>query len=195
MASQLEETSRMYKRDLSSMDSVNAFLPPGMSAASENGPQSKVKNKGLDSLSGPSNYELTAKQKQDIKEAFSVFDPESTGFMQIKELKIAMRALGFEPKKNEIKKLIHQVDKARAGQLSFDDFVQVIYSKLSEKDCKEEIMKAFKLFDKDQTGKITFENLQQIAVDLGEGLTDDEVSVKYKHLKDWNLSNCLADTS
>ncbi|CAG7723008.1 unnamed protein product, partial [Allacma fusca] len=37
----------------------------------------------------------------------------------------------------EIKKLIHQVDKARAGQLSFDDFVQVIYSKLSEKDCKE----------------------------------------------------------
>ncbi|CAG7817824.1 unnamed protein product, partial [Allacma fusca] len=74
----------------------------------------------------------------------------------------------------EIKKLIHQVDKARAGQLSFDDFVQVIYSKLSEKDCKEEIMKAFKLFDNDQTGKITFENLQQIAEDLGEGLTDEE---------------------
>ncbi|CAG7826865.1 unnamed protein product [Allacma fusca] len=108
----------MYKRDLPSMESVNSFLPPGMSvnAASENGPQTtKVKNKGLDSQSGPSNYELTAKQKQDIKEAFSMFDPESTGLMQIKELKIAMRALGFEPKKNEIKKLIHQVDKARAG--------------------------------------------------------------------------------
>ena len=90
-----------------------------------------------------------------------------------------MRALGFEPKKNEIKKLVSQYDKGHTGKLCFSDFMAIILFKLSEKDCKEEIQKAFKLFDRDQTGKITFENLQSIATELGEGLNDEEVLVSF----------------
>jgi Ca2+-binding EF-hand superfamily protein len=33
----------------------------------------------------------------------------------VKELKVAMRALGFEPKKEEIKKMIADIDKEGAG--------------------------------------------------------------------------------
>ena len=43
--------------------------------------------------------EITEEQKQEIKEAFDLFDSESTGAIDAKELKVAMRALGFEPKK------------------------------------------------------------------------------------------------
>ena len=50
-------------------------------------------------------------------------------------------------------------------------------TKLAEKDCREEISRAFQLFDRDQGGKITFNNLQQIAKELGEGLTEEEIKV------------------
>lgn len=43
--------------------------------------------------------ELTEEQKQEIKEAFDLFDTEGVGYIDSKELKVAMRALGFEPKK------------------------------------------------------------------------------------------------
>ena len=50
--------------------------------------------------------DLTEEQKQEIKEAFDLFDTDGSGNIDSKELKVAMRALGFEPKREEIKQLI-----------------------------------------------------------------------------------------
>ena len=88
-----------------------------------------------------------------------------------------MRALGFEPRKEEIKKMIGDVDKDNSGTLSFDNFLNLMARKISEKDSKEEILKAFKLFDDDETGKISFDNLKRVAKELGENLTDEELQV------------------
>lgn len=41
-----------------------------------------------------------------------------------------MRALGFEPKKEEIKKMISEVDKDGTGKISFADFVTVMNQKM-----------------------------------------------------------------
>merc|ERR1712200_196362 len=98
--------------------------------------------------------DLTEEQKSDVKEAFSLFDTQSTGFIDSKDLKVAMRALGFEPRKEEIKKMVSEVDKGNSGRLSLDAFMQLMASKMAEKVTKEEIMKAFKLFDDDETGQI-----------------------------------------
>lgn len=49
---------------------------------------------------------LTNEQKEEIKEAFDLFDTEGSGKIDAKELKVAMRALGFEPKKEEIRNII-----------------------------------------------------------------------------------------
>ena len=67
-----------------------------------------------------------------------------------------MRALGFEPKKEEIKKMIADIDKDGSGTIDFDEFLQMMTAKMSEKDSREEILKAFRLFDDDETGKISF---------------------------------------
>ncbi|KFB49141.1 AGAP009260-PA-like protein [Anopheles sinensis] len=124
--------------------------------------------------SGPK-FELSDEQRQDIKEAFDLFDSEGTGMIDTKELKVAIRALGFEPKKEEIKKMIAEIDKDGSGKLSFDDFVQLMTVKMAEKDSKEEILKAFRLFDDDETGTISFKNLKRVAKELGENLTDEEL--------------------
>ncbi|XP_043823908.1 centrin-2-like [Dromiciops gliroides] len=119
--------------------------------------------------------ELTEDQKQEIREAFDLFDTDGTGTIDVKELKVAMRALGFEPKKEEIKKMISDIDKEGTGKISFNDFLAVMTQKMAEKDTKEEILKAFRLFDDDETGKISFKNLKRVSRELGENLTDEEL--------------------
>nr|KAF6479452.1 hypothetical protein HJG59_002732 [Molossus molossus] len=121
------------------------------------------------------NIELNETQKQEIKEAFDLFDIDGSGTIGVKELKIAMQALGFEPKKEEVKQLIAEVDKEGTGTISFEDFFAIMSIKMNEKDEKEELLKAFKLFDDDDTGSITLNNIKRVAKELGENLTDDEL--------------------
>lgn len=41
-----------------------------------------------------------------------------------------MRALGFEPKKEEIKRMISEVDKEGTGKIDFNDFLTVMTQKM-----------------------------------------------------------------
>ena len=119
--------------------------------------------------------ELTEEQKQEIKEAFDLFDTDGSGTIDAKELKVAMRALGFEPKKEEIRKMIADVDKDGSGVIDFPDFLDMMTSKMAERDPREEMIKAFRLFDDDESGKISFKNLKGVAKELGENMTDEEI--------------------
>lgn len=59
---------------------------------------------------------LSEHQTSEIKEAFDLFDTDGSEVIDSKELKVAMRALGFEPKKEEIKKMINEIDKDGASR-------------------------------------------------------------------------------
>lgn len=41
-----------------------------------------------------------------------------------------MRALGFEPKKEEIKKMISDIDKDGSGTIDFNDFLSLMTTKM-----------------------------------------------------------------
>lgn len=107
--------------------------------------------------------------------AFDLFDTDGSGTIDAKELKVAMRALGFEPKKEEVKKMIDDIDKDGSGSIDFSEFLEMMTTKMSQKDSREEILKAFRLFDDDETGKISFKNLKRVAKELGENMTDEEL--------------------
>ena len=119
--------------------------------------------------------ELTEEQRQEIKEAFDLFDTDGSGSIDAKELKVAMRALGFEPKKEEIKKMISDLDTEGNGVIDYNDFLDLMTVKMAERDPMEEMMKAFRLFDEDDTGKISFKNLKRVAKELGENMSDEEI--------------------
>jgi len=125
--------------------------------------------------------DLTPEQRKEIEDAFALFDPDGTGHIAAKDLKVAMRALGFEPKKEEIQKIVDNV-KSRSkksnkepDQITLNQFVDIMSAKLVDKDAKDEIYKAFRLFDDDSTGKISFKNLKRVAKELGESITDEEL--------------------
>ena len=51
---------------------------------------------------GKTKKELIEEQKQEIKEAFDLFDTDGSGSIDPKELKAAMQSLGFEAKNQTI---------------------------------------------------------------------------------------------
>jgi len=119
--------------------------------------------------------ELSEDQKQELREAFDLFDTEKTGRIDYHELKVAMRALGFEVTKPQVLDLIRQYDTTNSGFVDFSDFMSIMTTKILQRDPTEEMIKAFKLFDDDNTGKISMKNLRRVARELGENLADDEL--------------------
>eukprot|EP00913_Durusdinium_trenchii_P001906 g1764.t1 len=77
---------------------------------------------------------LTDEQKQEIKEAFDLFDTDGSGEIDSKELKVAMRALGFEPKKEEIQKMISDVDDDGSGTIGYEEFLKMMTHKILNRD-------------------------------------------------------------
>jgi len=60
---------------------------------------------------GAYRHELTLEQKTEIKEAFELFDTYGSGTIDIRDFKVALRALGFEPAPKELKKHIQDLNK------------------------------------------------------------------------------------
>ena len=130
--------------------------------------------------------ELTQEQKDEIKEAFDLFDATGSGNINLQDLKVALRALGFEPAKTEIKRLINglnkpvqatsHIDREKEGTVTvdFNDFLNIMTTKMSERDADSELKKAFILFSNNKD-HIDLQDLQYIAKELGETMTDDEL--------------------
>merc|ERR1712166_299998 len=125
---------------------------------------------------------VTDEMRAEIREAFELFDTDGSGSIDSKELKVAMRALGFEPKKEEIIKMIAEVDKDGSGEVDFDEFMTMMTAKMGDKDVKEDWAKAFRVFDEDETGEVSFFNLKRVAQELGENMTDEELNEMLKEI-------------
>uniref|UniRef100_A0A7S0LEI9 EF-hand domain-containing protein n=1 Tax=Coccolithus braarudii TaxID=221442 RepID=A0A7S0LEI9_9EUKA len=119
--------------------------------------------------------ELTDAQKQEVQEAFELFDVDKTGRLDYHELKVALRALGFEVKKADVLKLMEEHDIHQSGTVGFDEFYEIVWQRTAARSPEDELRKAFELFDEDATGRISLRNMRHIARELGENLTDEEM--------------------
>merc|ERR1711998_79160 len=121
--------------------------------------QKKMSRRGGKKKAG----QLYEEQLDEIREAFSLFDSDASGAIDVRELKAAMRALGSD------------VDNDGNGTIEFTEFLSMMTGKMGEKDSREDIEKVFKLFDDDNTNKISFRNLARVAEELGENIDDEEL--------------------
>jgi centrin-3 len=144
---------------------------------------------------------LTEEQREEIDEAFSLFDLDKDRHIDYHELKVALKALGFDLPKSEIlaelqmhgipASQVHGQNNGKGvvggqeGGASFLGpgrlllphvaFVNLAAGRISARDPQEEILRAFELFDAEGKGRIELEDLRRVARELGEGLQDEEL--------------------
>lgn len=127
---------------------------------------------------------LSQSQKNDIKKAFDYFDQGGAGKIKKKELKVILRALGFEPSNDELDKLVDSNNEVKgAASIDFQEFMDVMLTKIEEKLSLDDIKYAFNKIAKIRTKGEGFqdlthiysEDIQEMAKTLDEKLTNEEI--------------------
>jgi len=118
---------------------------------------------------------LSADEVQEVKDAFDLFDSDSSGAVSVQELVEAMQSLGLDQKNDAVFNMIKEIDTDGSGELEFAEWLEMMTARLTNKTPKADIEKVFKLFDNDRTGEISLDNLKRVANDLGEEVSNEEL--------------------
>ncbi|KHJ86176.1 centrin, an EF hand Ca 2+ binding family protein [Oesophagostomum dentatum] len=115
---------------------------------------------------------------------------ERPHLLKLSDLKLVMRALGFDPRNSQIDQMtmrFREMQRTKVGghqeadHMDVDEFLEILKEDGGEKDeTADEMRSAFKLFDKEGKGWITAENLRQVAQELGEELSEEDLEEMIK---------------
>lgn len=147
-------------------------------------------NNNINSALKNKKFVLNEDQMNLLREAFNLFDMEKTGKIDYHELKLTLKAFGFNVKKQEILQIVRKFSEnlednygntnmniSNYGhyKITFDEFMEIMIEKFSQRDPREEAIIAFDLFDEDKKGKINMKNLKKAVKELNENLTEYEL--------------------
>ncbi|MCJ1404704.1 Calcium-binding component of the spindle pole body (SPB) half-bridge [Xylographa trunciseda] len=129
---------------------------------------------------------------------FGLFDLDKDKRIDYHELKVAMKALGFDVPKPELVAILreHGIPAQPHGQphpstttttgaaaphptrllLPLPAFQHLLAQRILARDPRDEILRAFDLFDEGGKGKIDLADLRRVARELGEGLGEEELA-------------------
>ncbi|GIL60500.1 hypothetical protein Vafri_15048 [Volvox africanus] len=120
------------------------------------------------------------------RKAFNMFDKESSGTIDTKDLRTALSALGQNPSEEEMFVMISQVDEEGSRCIEFSEFVRVIqFNKaLSARDADElDTLDAFAALggNIDRTGKISIDKLKAICEEFELTINLDRLAKDAEH--------------
>lgn len=120
--------------------------------------------------------DLTDEQKKDITEGFRVLDMDGSNTITPNDLKVALRALGYEPEKDMIRRLVAEMDRGGvSNNLVLSEFMEIMRQKFFGEDVEEELQLAFPLFTEGKSDYITLEDLKRVALEVGEDIPEDSL--------------------
>jgi Ca2+-binding EF-hand superfamily protein len=90
----------------------------------------------------------------------------------LRELRTAMESLG---NKHKNKMVTQMIENMKEGEITFDDFLDMMTARISDTDSKDDIRKVFRLFVDDDKDYITIKNLERVARELGETMSQQEL--------------------
>eukprot|EP01126_Amoeba_proteus_P002058 TRINITY_DN1064_c0_g1_i1.p1 TRINITY_DN1064_c0_g1~~TRINITY_DN1064_c0_g1_i1.p1 ORF type:complete len:137 (-),score=44.24 TRINITY_DN1064_c0_g1_i1:182-592(-) len=110
--------------------------------------------------------QITEEYREELREAFYMFDKNRDGSISVNELSQVLRNLNQAATDAEINEMIRQVDKDGDGEIDFEEFVSMMAN--AKCSTEEEMRQAFAVFDSDGNGFIDKKELRSVLQQLGE---------------------------
>ncbi|KAJ1385137.1 EF-Hand 1, calcium-binding site [Sesbania bispinosa] len=123
---------------------------------------------------------LREEQIGEFLEAFCLFDKDGDGCITIEELGSAIRSVDENPTLEELQIMMNEVDTDGNGTIEFEEFLNLMATKMKETEAEEELKEAFRVFDKDQDGYISPSELRSVLRSIGEKVTEEELEQMIK---------------
>lgn len=117
---------------------------------------------------------INAEDYEELKNTFEIFDEDRSGTIDPAEINKVLEELGLDKRSPFILSLIHGLRDAN-HPVTFDEFLNIICSRVGETKTKDGLKRVFVQFDKDEDGIINFEEFKAISRQLHENLNDDDL--------------------
>ncbi len=117
---------------------------------------------------------LNAEDWEELKQTFDVFDEDGSGTIDPVEINKVLEELGLDRRNPFILKLIDGL-REKNKPIGFDEFIDIIASRVGETKTKDGLRRVYALYDKDENGLIDFEEFKSISKQIRDGINDDDL--------------------
>ncbi|CAI8006977.1 Dynein regulatory complex protein 8 [Geodia barretti] len=123
---------------------------------------------------------LVAEIHKRIREAFSPFDDDNNGTVDVREVGAIIRSLGCYPTEAEIGDMLQEVEEEEpTGFIRLEKFLPMMTRVLQERRyqpaSEEQLVQAFQVLDVDRKSHLTPEEIKKYLMEEGEKFTQDEM--------------------
>lgn len=162
-------------RKKSSKSAPSATPEPKLSSAASGGGGGVKRSSNVPSFVPAALIEIPEEYKQQLRQAFDLFDGAGKGFIPSNEAVVALYALGYDVSRAELQQLLQEIGAGGAESIDFNEFYSVLTLKMTKAESKIDATRAFRQIDAEDKGYIDVDNLRSIADSLHMELTDDEL--------------------
>ena len=116
---------------------------------------------------------------EELKKVFSLISKNNNGEIKTKDLRLALRSLGYNPTEAECQDLINLINGGDPGPnmmlLRFCKILTVMSTEdVKQVDAEHELKEVFDIFDKNKSGRISAMELRRVMNSVGERLSEEE---------------------
>jgi Ca2+-binding EF-hand superfamily protein len=117
---------------------------------------------------------LLAQDYEELKSTFEVFDEDGSGTIDPVEINKVLEELGLDRRNPFVLNLILGL-KDKNKPIGFDEFLDIIASRVGETKTKDGLKRVFALYDTNGDGSIEFEEFKGIAKQIHDTINDDDL--------------------
>jgi Ca2+-binding EF-hand superfamily protein len=115
-----------------------------------------------------------------IKDGFALFDKDSKGVCDVREVGTVVRHLGICPTEIELRDMITEIEEEEpTGFIRFEKFERMMSRILLEnqypRDSEDKLLRAFRTLDPDNKGYIEADKLRNLLTTHGERFSQEEI--------------------
>lgn len=118
---------------------------------------------------------LSVDQITELRGTFAMFDRDGDGNITLAELTEALRALGQNVAREDVRQMVEEADLDANGVVDFPEFLALVANRLNDaEETENDLVESFKFYDLNNTGYISATNLMYAMAKLGCRLTPEE---------------------